>query len=166
MAKHVERPLIFPLSNPTHKAECTPQQAIEWTKGRALVATGSPFPEVNYEGRKIRTGQSNNVFVFPGVGLGALVAEVSEVTNEMFVIAARAVASCIDQKQLEEGSLFPSQRELRRVSAKIAADVVRHASEKNLGRSVADKDVDKLVAASMWWPEYVPVVPGVQTEEC
>ena len=160
MAKHVERPIILPLSNPNSKAECTPQEAITWTKGRALVCTGSPFPDVMYEGERHVIGQANNAFIFPGVGLGALVAEAREVRTEMFAVAAQALADCVTQDRLDLGALFPSQDDLRKGSAKIAAAVVRYCSKNNLGRRIPDDQIEDVVAASMWYPEYSPIVPG------
>ena len=159
MARHVERPIIMPMSNPTTKVECTPKQALEWTEGRALVATGSPFEPVRYRGREIIIGQSNNVYIFPGVGLGAMIAEAREVPTEMFAIAARTLAECVDAQRLEHGALFPSQSELRQVSAKIAAAVIRYASSNNLGRQIPDHEVEDTVAAAMWYPDYIPIRP-------
>ena len=159
MAKHCARPIIMPLSNPNSKAECTPEDAINWTKGRALVATGSPFPDVMYEGKRNVIGQANNAFIFPGVGLGALVAEVREIRTEMFAIAAKAMADCVTQERLDLGALYPSQDDLRKGSSKIAAAVVRYASKNHLGRRVTDDQVEQLVEASMWYPEYAPMRP-------
>ena len=159
MAKHCAHPIIMPLSNPNSKAECTPEEAINWTKGRALVATGSPFPDVMYEGKRHVIGQANNAFVFPGVGLGALVAEIREVRTEMFAIAAQALAGCVTQERLDLGALYPSQDDLRKGSSKIAAAIVRYASKNHLGRRVPDDQADQLVEASMWYPEYAPMRP-------
>jgi len=164
VAKHVERPIIMPLSNPNSKAECTPEQAITWTKGRAMVATGSPFPDVIHNGKRHVIGQANNAFVFPGVGLGALIAEVREIRTEMFAVAAQALADCVNQERLDLGALYPSQDDLRKGSAKIAAAVVRYASENSLGRRIPDDQVEEVVEASMWYPEYVPIVPRQETE--
>ncbi|MDH3539052.1 MAG: NAD-dependent malic enzyme [Acidimicrobiia bacterium] len=157
MAKQVDQPIVMPLSNPTSKAECTPREAIAWSGGRALVATGSPFPDVVHDGVRHVIGQGNNVFVFPGVGLGAIISEIQEIDEEIFLVAARTLADLVSDERLKQGALYPDQSELRNVSARIAAAIVRYANAGRLGRSVADDDVDGLVADSTWFPDYVPV---------
>jgi malic enzyme len=158
MARHVERPIVMPISNPTHTAECSPREAIAWSDGRALVATGSPFADVEYGGTRRVIGQANNVFVFPGVGMGAVISEIREIDEAVFLVAARTLADSVSDERLAQDALFPDQSELRSVSARIAAAVVRHASENRLGRSFADEEIDQVVADSTWYPEYVPIV--------
>ena len=117
MAKHVERPVIFPMSNPTNKTEGKPVDLVAWTNGRALIATGSPFDPVPYQGRTITISQANNSFIFPGVGLGVLVAEAKEVTDGMFAVAAQRLADEVKESDLASGCLFPFTHEIRRISA-------------------------------------------------
>ena len=161
MAAQVERPVVLPMSNPTSKAEAKPRDVLAWTEGRALVATGSPFDPVVYEGREYRIGQSNNVFIFPGVGLGVLVAEACEVTDGMFAAAARQLAEEVRPEDLSVGSLFPSAGRIREVTAHVAAAVVREAREMGVAaRSLADEDIPGAVAAAMWNPCYLPADPA------
>ncbi len=159
MGKHVERPVIFPMSNPTSKSEAKPADILAWTDGRALIATGSPFDPVTYAGRTITIGQGNNIFIFPGVGLGALLAEASEVTDGMFAVAAQRLADEVQASDLAAGSLFPSPNEIRRVSARIAQAVIGEARDSGVGRAIPDEDIPRTVAAAMWNPTYLPMVP-------
>ena len=159
MAKHVERPVVLPMSNPTANSEATPADVLAWTEGRALVATGSPFDPVTYAGRRILIGQANNAFVFPGVGLGAILAEAREVTDSMFTAAADRLAAVPSDADLATGSLFPSVRDLRPVTAVIAEAVIKEARDCGVGRKIADADIPSLVASAMWKPEYPELKP-------
>ena len=158
MAKHVDRPVIFPMSNPTSKTEAKPADLVKWTDGRALMATGSPFDPVPFGGKRIVVGQGNNAFIFPGVGLGVLVSEAKEVTEAMFAAAAKALADEVKPSDLASGSLFPSTSEIRRVSASVAAAVVKVARDSGLGKAIPDAEIPKAVAAAMWNPAYLPTV--------
>jgi malate dehydrogenase (oxaloacetate-decarboxylating) len=155
MAKHVERPVIFPLSNPTSKSEATPSDLLDWTEGRAVIATGSPFPDVVHEGRVIRIGQCNNSFIFPGVGLGVIASGASRVTDAMFVAAARVLSEFAPVLHDPEGPLYPPLEQVREISFKVALEVAREAQRAGL----AEVDLDKLeqtVCGKMWKPDYVP----------
>ena len=154
MADGCEQPFILPFSNSTSKCEATPEDIIRWTSGKALVSTGSPFAPVEFGGRTVRIGQSNNVYVFPGVGLGCLVAEVTEVTDSMFTIAAEVVANAVDKAELEAGTLFPRLTELRSITHGIASAVVREANHLGLGRPIPEDEVERAVSAMMWDPDY------------
>lgn len=152
MARAVDRPLILPMSNPTSHCEAKPSELLSWTQGRALVATGSPFPPLTYGARRVRVGQVNNAFIFPGVGLGVLVAEAREVTDAMFTVAAGCLARETSDDELLAGCLFPPVGRLREVAARIAEAVVREARDSGVGRSIPDERIAAAVRAAMWSP--------------
>jgi malate dehydrogenase (oxaloacetate-decarboxylating) len=154
MAAHVERPVILPLSNPTSQSEAVPADVIAWSEGRALVAAGSPFDAVSYRGGEIRIGQCNNTFIFPGMGLGALVSEAREVTDRMFRAAAECLAAQVPDGELAAGALYPRVRDLRRVSTRIAEAVAREARDAGVGRPLDDDGIRRAVADAQWEPHY------------
>jgi malic enzyme len=153
MAKHCARPMIFALSNPTSKAECTPYEALMCTEGRALVATGSPFDPVDFNGRRHVIGQCNNVFIFPGIGLGALVSQARRVTDSMFLAAARTLAQ-LTRARATQGCLYPGLGELREASRQIGFTVARTARDEGLGRDITDEQLKAEIEASIWFPDY------------
>ncbi|HEU4388734.1 MAG TPA: NAD-dependent malic enzyme [Blastocatellia bacterium] len=155
MARHVTRPIIFPLSNPTSKSEAVPGNLLAWTRGRGLVATGSPFPDVIYEGRVFRFGQCNNAFIFPGVGLGVIASGARRVTNEMFVAAARALAEFSPALQDPVEPLYPRLERVREVSKQVALAVGAEAQRAGLANKTTPAELDRLVTARMWTPHYV-----------
>ena len=154
MADHCERPIILPLSNPTSKAECTPSEALQHSDGRALVATGSPFDPVRYQGRKHVIGQCNNAFVFPGVGLGVLISEASRVTDSMFLAAARALAAFTRAQPTTDSPLYPSLNDLRAASRLIAFHVAQTARDEGFGRTLDDAALRQAIDAFCWSPDY------------
>jgi malate dehydrogenase (oxaloacetate-decarboxylating) len=160
MGKHVKTPIVFPLSNPTSKTEAQPADILEWTEGRAIVATGSPFEPVEIEGETRLIGQANNAFCFPGIGLGAIVAEAREVTDAFFLAAAEACADSVPVEVLEAGSLYPNQSQLREVSREIAGRIVRVARDAGVGRVIAEEEVEAALDGMMWWPAYAPYRPA------
>ncbi len=160
MAEHVDRPIIFPLSNPTPLAEATPEQLLEWTGGKALVATGSPFDDVKLDGVTYRIGQANNAALYPGLGLGTIVAGATRVTDEMILAAALAVAG---QAELtgEGSALLPSNSDLRATSSSVAIGVAQAAQAD--GVATADlADPVEAVRRATWWPTY-RTITGVES---
>lgn len=153
MARRVERPVIFPLSNPTSKSEATPEQLFGWTDGRALVATGSPFGPVSLAGRTLEAAQCNNVYVFPGVGLGCLVSEARRVRDRFFTLAAEVLADAVTTRELERGLLFPALNRLREVTLRIAEAVATEVQVEGLA-GLELGDVAAEVERAMWFPRY------------
>lgn len=157
MAKINERPLIFPLSNPTSKSECTAEEAIRWSDGRAIVATGSPFDPVEYKGKKFRIGQCNNAFVFPGIGLGVTTSRATHVSDGMFLDAAKALAAMVTKEDVEHTAVFPLLSTIRECSHAVACAVVRRAVNEGHADRSALVNLEENVRRSMWFPEYLPV---------
>jgi len=157
MAARTPRPVVLPLSNPTSHSEATPADVLEWSEGRSLVATGSPFEPVKVGGTTRIIGQANNVFVFPGIGLGVMVAGAREVTDRMFLVAATTLASLVSDERLAEGALFPAITELRSISRAIAVAVAREARDRGIGRMATDDQIEDAVDDAMWTPDYGPL---------
>ncbi len=167
VSANTDRPIIMPLSNPTDKAEAIPSDVLRWTDGKALIGTGSPFPDVEYEGKSFRISQCNNVFVFPGVGLGTLASGARAVLPEFFTAAARAVSDYVTRDEMEQGCLVPDVTTLRDVSLKVAQAVGETAISKAVSRSCVfstfqhENDptrLKELVRKIRWEPDYLPLV--------
>ena len=157
MGEHNEHPIIFPLSNPTSKAECTPEQAMAATDGRAIVATGSPFPPVMRGDKTCRVGQSNNAFLFPGVGLGITVSRARRVTDRMFLEASRALAALVTDEDLAEYAVYPALTRIREVSHAVAVATIKAAVEDGVADPEVLLKVEETVRRAMWYPEYLPL---------
>jgi malate dehydrogenase (oxaloacetate-decarboxylating) len=156
MAQNVERPVIFPLSNPTSRSEATPEQLLTWTDGRALIGAGSPFAPVIWKGRTIPINQTNNSYIFPGVGLGILASGARRVTDAMFMVAGKAVAEMSPTKTDKEGRLLPPVSELRAVAVAVAMAVARQAQADGVAGRCDEATLAARVRAWVWEPRYRP----------
>lgn len=154
MSANHERPIIFALSNPTAKAECTAEQAYTFSKGQAVFASGSPFKKVKYGKHLFRPGQGNNAYIFPGIGLGALISRPRYITDEMFHAAAKALAASVTDDDIELGSLYPSLYKIRQVSHDIAVEVAKIAFKKKLARVEEPGDISRAIIEYMYDPHY------------
>ena len=160
MAKHTERPVIFPLSNPTSRSEATPHQLLEWTDGRALVGTGSPFEPVNLNGKLFRIDQTNNSYIFPGLALGIVCSQAKHVSDAMIKAAAIALAGLSPARSDKQASLLPPLATIRSVSNTVARAVGEAAIEDGL-TNFNRNQFEKELAENIWEPVYLPYEPAL-----
>lgn len=154
MSAVVDQPAIFALSNPTSKAECTAEQAYEWSDGKAIFASGSPFDPVDYKGTQFRPGQGNNAYIFPGIGLGAIACQAKSISDEMFLASAEALAAEVSEEDLAEGAVYPPLNTIRAVSLRIAVALARKAWEQGLATIDHPDDLEAHIEQMMYTPEY------------
>lgn len=149
-----ERPIIFPYSNPTSHSECTAEQAYNWSKGKAVFASGSPFAPVMYEGKTFTPGQGNNVFIFPAMGLAIFATEAKKVTDEMFITAAEAVAEQVSQDDFENGLIYPRVSDILKVSLNVAVRVAEQVFNSGLAGVERPEDIRTFIKSKMYEPNY------------
>lgn len=156
MAQSVARPVIFPLSNPTSRSEATPEQLMAWTDGRALIGTGSPFPPIEWNGKTSKVNQTNNSYIFPGIGLGVLAAGGRRITDTMFMVAGKVVAEMSPTVTDKDGQLLPPVTELRSVAIAVARAVARQAQTDGVADPCDTAVLDARIAARVWEAKYRP----------
>jgi malate dehydrogenase (oxaloacetate-decarboxylating)(NADP+) len=154
MARINERPIIFPYSNPTSRSECTAEEAYRWSDGRAIFASGSPFPPAEIAGRRFVPGQGNNVYIFPAMGMAVFATEASRVTEEMFIVAARALAEQVTEENLSMGLIYPPQSRILDASLRVAERIAACIFEQGLARVPRTNDVGALIRARAYRPVY------------
>lgn len=156
MAAHVQRPVIFPLSNPTARSEAHPTDLMKWTDERAVIGTGSPFGEITKKGKPFRVDQTNNCYIFPGMGLGLIAAQAKNVTDKMFMAAAKALADCSPTKNNSDANLLPPISTIRDVSYQVAVATAKEAIASGLAQIKTKEPIEKIIRDLMWIPEYLP----------
>ena len=161
VASYCPRPVVMPLSNPTSRSECKPEEVWTATRGLGLVATGSPFPTLEMGGRTLQASQCNNMYVFPGMGLGALVCKATRITDRMFLAASRAISAMVTPDQEARGLLLQEMKDIRRVSAKVALAVGIEARDAGFGRLLDDAAFEEIILKAQYQPRYMPCRPGV-----
>lgn len=154
MASYTRRPVILPLSNPTSHSEAHPQDLFKWTDGRCLVATGSPFEDIAFQNNKYRISQGNNVFIFPGLGMGALLANASIITDSLISAASHALASAVNDEELDQLLLFPKVSRLQEVSRQVTLAVMREAVAEGICESISDNEIEQRLEQNVWLPDY------------
>ena len=158
MAEINERPIIFPYSNPTSRSECTAEEAYRWSQGRAIFASGSPFPPVEIAGKTFVPGQGNNVYIFPAMGLAVFATEPTRITDEMFIVAAKAVTEQVNEEDLATGLIYPPQSQIFAASLHVAVRVAEYIFDKNLARVERPKDIAAFIQSRVYRPAYEPEV--------
>ena len=156
MAKNTTRPVIFPLSNPTSRSEATPQDLLDWTEGRALIGTGSPFEPVNLGGKKVHIDQTNNSYIFPGLALGVIASKAKRVTDTMIMAAAKELAGLVPTQEDKQAHLLPSLSESRQLSRSIAQAVGRQAIQDGQAQVGDEASLNRELQGNIWEPVYVP----------
>lgn len=154
MASNTDRPIIFPFSNPTSKSECSAEDAYTWTRGRAIFASGSPFPPVKIDGVTHYPGQGNNVYVFPGVGLAVYATKATSIPDHAFAVAARALAAMVSDEQFAKGLIYPPMENIRHAAIVVACAVAEFFFDQGLARVERPASVATLIDDSVWQPEY------------
>ena len=154
MQAHCERPIVLPLSNPTSQVEGLPVDILRWTSGKAIVATGSPFPPVDIGNQRYEIAQCNNSYIFPGVGLGVIAAKASRITDGMMMAASRALADASPMVQQGQGALLPSLKDIRDVSKVIARAVFKQAVADGVAVPVPEELINGKIESNFWTPEY------------
>lgn len=149
-----ERPIVFPYSNPTSRSECTAEEAYRWSGGRAIFASGSPFPPVEIGGRRFVPNQGNNVYIFPGMAMAVVATEATRVTEEMFIVAAQAIAEQVTEEDLSMGLIYPPHSRIRDTSLHVARRVASYVFDKELARAKRPADVDALIRDRAYEPVY------------
>ncbi len=156
MAQHTARPVIFPLSNPTPSSEATPQDLVDWTEGRALIGTGSPFEPVRMWGRQVRIDQTNNSYIFPGLALGIVASKARRVTDKMIMAATKELLRLAPTQKDTKASLLPPISESREISRSIAKAVGMQAIQEGQGQVTGEDVLERELQANIWEPVYVP----------
>jgi malate dehydrogenase (oxaloacetate-decarboxylating) len=156
MARNVKRPVIFPLSNPTERSEATPADLEAWTEGRAVIATGSPFPPLKRGGKQFRVDQNNNAYVYPGIGLGAIAVRARRISDGMFLAAAKAIAAQSPTRRDADANLLPPLVAIRKLSFEVALAVARQAQKEGCADARSEEQTAAAIRAKMWEPVYAP----------
>ena len=157
MAKGVEHPIIFPMSNPTSRCEAIPSDILKWTDGKAIVATGSPFEDVKYKNATYTIAQSNNCYIFPGMGLGIIASKATHVSDEMFMAASEALSEASPALRDPKLSLLPPLSKIRELSLKIAFAVAKQAQKEGRAKQMSDAELKQAIQDTMWEPQYYPL---------
>ncbi|MBU3915381.1 NAD-dependent malic enzyme [bacterium] len=156
MMKFTDRPVIFPLTNPAEKSEATPKDLYQWSGGKAIVATGSFYPDLEYNGKKVQIGQASNAFIFPGVGLAVCISKIKIITDEIFSTAAHALAGCVSAKDLEDGIVYPQIKDIRKIGLRVATDVLKTILQRNPDIGFKLDELHEVVHSRVWKPLYQP----------
>ncbi len=154
MLSSCDQPIIFPLSNPSKKIEATPKQLLEWTQGQAIIATGSPFEPIEYNGKTYNIPQCNNSYIFPAFGLAVVAGKISQITEEMLIVASEVLAASSPVVQTGEGALLPALSDIAELSKKMAMAIIKQAQQQGFAEQVTNQDIESAISQNFWLPEY------------